>query len=262
MSRRLADLLEKVRLEYVQVMVDHGEGTPYLTAHQVCNTRLWLPGVELAALIEDDPKLLSARAGDLIDDDRERSNPCVGAIVTSNIVAAALEGLLAVAVNRNWLDVDSDGRVLVDAHELDSVPSVSGIDYTEAGDFVPERGRSHLSNIFHQAENAYMERLEEGPHDAYQLALMVASDHAVFTPDELAPLLVENPLLLGLRGDDLLDEELFEGDPPAGMIISAHLTEMLVQQLLDRALEVGAIGHDGEGQPILSETEEDNPTVH
>ncbi|SEG22493.1 hypothetical protein [Marinobacterium lutimaris] len=259
---RLAELLEKVRIEYVQVMVDQGETEPYLTAHRVCNECLWLSGEELAALIDEDPKLLSARASDLIDVDRERPNPCVGAIVTSNIVAAALEGLLAVAVNRNWLEVDSEGRVLVDAHELDSVPAVHGVDYTEAGEFAPKRGRSHLSDLFHLAEKAYVERLEDGPHDAYQLALMVASDHAIFTPDELAPLLVENPLLLGLRGDDLLDDDLFEGDPPAGMIISAHLTEMLVQQLLERGVEVGAIGHDGEGQPLLSEAEEDNPTVH
>jgi hypothetical protein len=262
MSQTLADMLDRVRREYVQAMVDNGEVEPYLTAHRICNTRLWLPGPELAALIQEDPKLLSARAGDLIDDDRERPNPCVGAIVTSNIVAAALEGLLALAVSRNWLDVDAEGRVLVDAHELDAVGSVSGVDYTEAGEFAPSRGRSQLSQIFNRAEEVYLERLEEGPHDAYQLALMVASDHAIFTPDDLAPLLVENPLLLGLRADDLVDDELFEGDPPAGIIVSAHLTEMLVQQLLERALEIGAIGHDPDGHPLMSEAEEDNPTVH
>lgn len=262
MSRKLADLLDRVRREYVQSMMENGEVEPYLTAHRICNSRLWLPGPELAALIEEDSKLLTARAGDLIDDDRERPNPCVGAIVTSNIVAAALEGLLAVAVGRDWLDVDAEGRVLVDAHELDAVGSVTGIDYTEAGEFSPQRGRSQLSMIFNQAEEAYLERLEDGPHDAYQLALMVASDHSIFTPEELAPLLVENPLLLGLRADDLIDEELFDGDPPAGIIVSAHMTEMLVQQLLERALEIGAIGRDPDGHPILPETEEDNPTVH
>lgn len=262
MSRKLADLLDRVRKEYVQTMLDHGEGEPYLTAHRVCNTRLWLSGPELAELITEDPKLLSARAGDLIDDDRERANPCVGAIVTSNIVAAALEGLLAVAVNREWLDVDSEGRVLVDAHELDLVPSVTGVDYSDAGEFTPTRGRSRLGDMFHVAEQAYLERLGEGPHDAYQLALMVSSDHSIFTPEDLAPLLMENPLLLGLRADDLVDEELFDGDPPAGIIVSAHLAEMLVQQLLERALEAGAIGHDSQGQPILSEKDEDNPTVH
>lgn len=262
MSRKLADLLDQVRREYVQALVDNGGAEPYLIAHRICNSRLWLPALELAALIEEDPKLLSARAGELIDDDRERPNPCVGAIVTSNIVAAALEGLLAVAVSRDWLNVDAEGRVLVDAHELDAVGPVTGIDYTDAGEFVPERGRSRLSQIFNQAELAYQERLEDGPHDAYQLALMVASDHSIFTPDELAPLLVENPLLLGLRADDLIDEELFEGDPPAGIIVSAHLTEMLVQQLLERALELGAIGHDADGHPLMPETEEDNPTVH
>lgn len=262
MSQTLAKLLDRVRVEYVQAMVDNGEVEPYLTAHRVCNTRLWLSAKELAALIAEDPKLLSARANDLIEDERELPNPCIGVIVSSNIIAAALEGLLAVAVNRSWLEVDSDGRVLVDAHELDSVPSVTGVDYSDAGEFVPSRGRSRLSSIFSAAEEAYLERLGEGPHDAYQLALMVSSDHAIFTPEELAPLIVENPLLLGLRSDDLVDEEMFDGDPPAGIILSAHLTEMLVQQLLDRALEEGAIGRDAEGHPIMSESDEDNPTVH
>ncbi len=262
MSRKLAELLDQVRREYVQAMVDNGEVEPYLTAHRVCNTQLWLPGGELAALIAEDPKLLSARASDLVEDEREVHNPCVGAIVSSNIIAAALEGLLAVAVNRSWLDVDSEGRVLVDAHELDSVPAVSGIDYAEAGEFVPARGRSHLSELFTQAEHDFLRQLGDGPHDAGQLALLVASDHAIFTPDDLAPLILENPLLLGLRGDDLVDEEMFEGDPPAGIIVSAHLTEMLVQQLLERALEEGAIGHDADGHPIMLDSDDDNPTVH
>lgn len=262
MSRKLTELLDRVRREYVQTMLDNGEVEPYITAHRICNQRLWLPGPRLAELIAEDPKLLTARAGDLVDDDRERPNPCVGAIVTSNMVAAALEGLLAIAVSRDWLGVDADGRVLVDAHELDAVGSVNGLDYTESAEFVPQRGRSRLSELFNQAERDFLQRLEEGPHDAYQLALMIASDHSIFTPDELAPLLEENPLLLGLRADGLVDEELFDGDPPAGVIISAHLTEMLVQQLLERALEVGAIAHDAEGQPIVPASEDDNPTLH
>lgn len=262
MSQKLARLLDRVRKEYVQAMVDNGEVEPYLTAHRVCNTFLWLDAKALAELISEDPKLLSARANDLIEDERELPNPCIGAIVSSNIIAAALEGLLAVAVNRNWLEVDSEGRVLVDAHELDTVPAVTGTDYSDAGEFVPGRGRSRLSDMFSSAEAAYLERLGDGPHDAYQLALMVSSDHAIFTPEELAPLIVENPLLLGLRSDELVDEELFDGDPPAGIILSAHLTEMMVQQLLDRALELGAIGHDASGHPIMPEADEDNPTVH
>lgn len=262
MSRKLAELLDQVRQEYVQVMIDNGEVEPYLTAHRVCNTRLWLSGKELAQLIAEDPKLLSARASELVEDEREQPNPCIGAIVSSNIIAAALEGLLAVAVNRSWLEVDSEGRVLVDAHELDRVGAVTGVDYSEAGEFVPARGRSHLSELFAGAEQDFLQRLADGPHDACQLALLVASDHAIFAPDELAPLIDENPLLLGLRGDDLVDEEMFDGDPPAGIIVSAHLTEMLVQQLLDRGLEAGAIGHDADGHPILSEADDDNPTVH
>ena len=67
---------------------------------------------------------------------------------------------------------------------------------------------------------------------------------------------------LGLRDDSLVDPELFEGDPPAGMIISAHLTEMLVQQLVDRAMSMGALGFDSSGHPIIEDKEDDNPTVH
>lgn len=263
MSQRLAQLMDRVRLEYVRRMQDNGQSEPYLTAHRVCQQMLSLPPTELAALIAEDPKLLSARAGELVEDPDEIDNPSVGVIITSNLCAAALEGLLAVAVNREWLQTDAEQRILVDAWELDNVPPVTSVDYAEVDmPELPRRGSSQLSQLFNAAERAYLQQLSEAAHDAYQLALQVSSDYIVFAPEDLAPLIEENPLLLGLRGDGLVDEELFEGDPPAGLIISAHLSEMLMQQLLDVAQEQGALALDSAGQLIVPDSDEDAPTLH
>ena len=263
MSKKLAKLLDSVRLEYLHEMEANGHTYPYMTAHRVANKKLALPAKELVELVLEDPKLLAARASELIEDPREVANPSVGAILSANLIVACVEGLIAVAVNRDWLTVDEEGAAQIEAHELDLVRPISGVDYSQtSGEFVPPKGRSKLSELFAVAEAAYEEQLETGTHDAYQLALLVASDHAIFSPDDLAPLIAENPLLLGLRDDSLVDPELFEGDPPAGMIISAHLTEMLVQQLVDRALSMGALGFDSSGHPIIEDSEDDNPTVH
>lgn len=263
MSKKLAKLLDSVRLEYLHEMDANGHTYPYLTAHRVANKMLALPASELAALIEEDPKLLAARASELIEDPKEVANPSLGAILTANLVIACIEGLIVVAVNRNWLSVDEQGVAQIEAHELDLVRPVCGVDYAQtSSEFVPSRGRSKLSELFAQAEASYEEQLLSGTHDAYQLALMVASDHAIFSPDDLAPLIVENPLLLGLRDDELVDPDMFDGDPPAGMILSAHLTEMLVQQLVERAMALGALGFDSSGHPIIEELDDDNPTVH
>lgn len=263
MSRRLADLMDRVRQRYVRVMQESGQHEPYITAHRVCQQMLNLSPLALAELIAEDPKLLSARASELVEDPAEIENPSVGVIVCSNVCAAALEGLLAVAVNREWLEVDSDNRILVDAWELDNVPEVKSVDYSDvAAPDLSERQTSQLSILFNAAEKSYLKQLAEAAHDAYQLALQVSSDYVVFAPDDLAPLIQENPLLLGLRADDLVDEEMFAGDPPAGLIISAHLTEMLLQQLLELAQDQGALPLDSAGQLILSESDEDTPTVH
>ncbi|MBP0049403.1 hypothetical protein H9C73_11700 [Marinobacterium sp. AK62] len=263
MSQQLADLMERVRKRYVRAMQDNGQHEPYLTAHRVCQSMLNLSSADLAALVVEDPKLLSARAGELVEDPAEVENPSVGVIICSNICAAALEGLLAVAVNREWLAVDEEDRILVDAWELDNVPEVRSVDYSDVeGPNFEQRGNSQLSLLFNAAENEFMKRLGEAPHDAYQLALQVSSDYVVFAPEDLAPLIEENPLLLGLRPDGLVDEDLFEGDPPAGLVISAHLTEMLLQQLLERAQEEGALALDSSGQVIIPESEDDNPTLH
>lgn len=262
MSDQLASLLDDIRQDYVHAMASNGEVEPYLTAYRICQQKLWFDSHNLADLVASDPKLLSARASDLVDDDKERENPSVGVIISSNIIAAAMEGLLAVAVNRDWLKMDEEGQVLINAEELDRVPDVTSHDYSDSGVFSPAASRSRLSLLFDQAERKFAEMLEEGPHDAYQLALSVASDYALFAPDDLAPLIVENPLLLGLRGDEMLDEDMFDGDPPAGLIISAHLTELLVHQLVERAKELGAVACDSAGTLIMSNGEEDNPTVH
>lgn len=263
MSEKLAKLLERVRTEYLYEMESKGHSYPYLTAHRVANKLLALPATELAELVADDPKLLAARASELVEDPRETANPSVGAILCANLVVAGIEGLILVAVNRGWLEVDEEGAAQVEAHELDLVRPFTGQDYAaSSGEFAVQRGRSRLSELFATAEAAYEEQLSGETHDAYQLALSVASDFAIFSPDDIAPFILENPLLLGLRDDGLVDPELFGGDPPAGMIISAHLTEMLVQQLIDRALMLGALGCDSMGQPIIEDRDEDAPTVH
>lgn len=263
MSDKLAKLLENVRIEYLHEMNSNGHTYPYLTAHRVANKLLALPGKELAELIASDPKLLAARANELIEDPKEVANPSVGAIVCANLVVAGIEGLIVVAINRQWLTTDEEGGAQIEAHELDLVRPFTGQDYSvTSNEFVAQRGRSKLSELFAQAEASYEEVLKNETHDAYHLALNVAADHAIFSPDDLAPFIVENPLLLGLRDDNLVDPELFEGDPPAGMIISAHLTEMLVQQLVDKAVSMGALGFDSSGHPILDDNDEDAPIVH
>ena len=156
MSQQLADLMDRVRQEYVRRMQNNGQTEPYLTAHRVCQQMLSLEPTELAELIADDPKLLSARANELVEDPAEMENPSVGVIVTSNICAAALEGLLVVAVNRQWLEVDAEDRIMVDAWELDNVPAVKSIDYSEVGGpDLQQTGSSQLSEVsamtFHPA---------------------------------------------------------------------------------------------------------------
>lgn len=263
MSEKLAKLLDNVRLEYLHEMDANGHAYPFLTAHRVANRMLALPGKELAELIAEDPKLLAARASDLVEDPKEVANPSVGAIISANLIVAGIEGLIVVAVNRNWMTVDEEGAAQIEAHELDLVRPFAGQDYAvTSGEFTAQRGRSKLSQLFGVAEAAFEEQLESETHDAYQLALNVAADHAIFAPDDIAPYILENPLLLGLRDDGMVDPELFEGDAPAGMIISAHLTEMLVQQLVERAVGLGALGCDSSGHPIIDDSDEDNPTVH
>ncbi len=155
MSKKLAKLLDSVRLEYLHEMEANGHNYPYMTAHRVANKMLALPATELTELISEDPKLLAARASEVIEDPKEVANPSVGAILAANLIVACLEGLIAVAVNRDWLSVDEEGMAQIEAHELDLVRPISGEDYSQtSGEFVPSRGRSKLTELFSVAESA------------------------------------------------------------------------------------------------------------
>ncbi|MFC6669040.1 hypothetical protein [Marinobacterium aestuariivivens] len=181
-------------------------------------------------------------------------------------MAAALDGLLTVAVEHDWLDVDEEGNVLVDDDELgEQSPKPLQVDYSRSAQALENAGQpgaSRLTQLFQVAEAEYARLLENEVHDAYQLALRTSSDYAVFAPEDIAPLVAENPLLLGLRPDGLVDPDLFEGDPPAGIIISSHLTHMLLQQLLELASERGALARDSAGHLILPDDNETKPQLH
>lgn len=268
MSGLLTALLEEIRIEYVSRMQASGCNEPYLTAERLCHERLFLEADLLAEIIEQDPTLLAARAGDLIMNRQESENPSVGIIVCSNILAAALEGLLAVAVDRAWLEVDDDGRILVDDEELlrDSQYPIS-IDYSRsetAKRNISQGGVSKLSQIFAASESDYLDSLQQSTRDvdAYQRALDISSSHAVFAPEEISPLVAENPLLLGLRPEDMMDEDLFDGDPPAGLIISAHLTHMMLQHMLELGVEQGVLVLDSSGHIIVPDLPKAPPTIH
>ena len=267
MSGVLTSLLEDVRKKYIEQMLAD-ESEPYLTAERLCHEMLFLETDRLAEILEQDPTLLAARAGDLIMNQDESDNPSVGVIICSNIVAAALEGLLAVAVEREWLSVDDEGSILVDEAELArSSQYPSTVDYSRsetALNNVSAGGQSLLSAIFSAAEAAFIESLEKHSNekDAYQQALDVSSNFSVFAPEDIAPLIAENPLLLGLRPEDLIDDELFEGDPPAGLIVSAHLTRMMLHQMLELGVEQGALVLDSSGHIIVPEEPDSPPVIH
>jgi len=263
MSDTFSLLLDQVREAYLNEMDANGGHYPYKTAYDIAHRRLALTPDALVDLVASAPKLLASRAGDLIEDEREHGNPSIGTIISANLMAAGMEGLILVALDRGWLERDEHGDLLVDAHELDLTKPITGVDYSlPQSEFQPKRGRSQLSDLFAAAEQAFEQALENQAVDAYQLSLSIAADHAVFAPDDLAPLLLENPLMLGLRNDDLVDPDMFDNDPPAGMILSAHLTEMMVAQMIERAIDKGAVGTDSEGLPLLDEDAEEMPTLH
>ncbi len=97
MSGLLTTLLEDVRVEYIARMQSNGCSEPYLTAERLVHEKLFLETDQLAEIIQQDPSLLAARAGELIMNRQESENPSVGVIICSNILAAALEGLLGFA---------------------------------------------------------------------------------------------------------------------------------------------------------------------
>ena len=268
MSGLLTTLLEDIRIEYVSRMQSNGTTEPYLTAERLCHEKLIIETDLLAEIIEQDPTLLAARAGDLIMNRQETENPSVGVIVCSNILAAALEGLLAVAVEREWLEVDDEGHILVDEEELSQGSQYSiDVDYSTsetAKRNISLGGVSKLTQIFSVAESEFIKALQQNPpeKDAYQQALDISSDYSVFSPEDISPLIAENPLLLGLRPEDLIDDDLFDGDPPAGLIVSAHLTRMMLHQMLEIGVEQGVLVLDSSGHIVVPESPEEPPTIH
>lgn len=265
MSQILTTLIEQVRADYMVLMEQGGGQFPYTVAEKICNERLYLNADNLAPVVAEDPTLLAARSGNLIASEKERDNPSVGMIISANIVAAMMEGLIDVALEHNWLALGDDGRLILAAEELKlPEPGAKEVDYSEsetARDNLTAPGISHLTRLLNGAESAYLEQLSSEQPNAYALALRVAAEHTLFAPDDIAPLVAENPLLLGLRADDIVDQEMFEGDAPAGMIISAHLTQMIISQLLELAVERGLLGSDSGGHPLLPE-DVSAPVIH
>lgn len=266
MSALLTQILDDVRAEYVRRMEQTGFAEPYLTAEKLCHERLFLDTDTLARIVEEDPTLLAARAGDLILNEQERENPSVGVIICCNILAAALEGLMSVAVDNAWVEVDEEDNILVDEEELNGdtqYPVLSDFTRSEiARQNLTRPGASELSQLFGAAEEAYMRALTQCSSDAYQKALRISSDYSVFAPQDIAPLVMENPLLLGLRPDDLIDEDLFEGDPPAGMIISSHITRMLLNELLELGAKEGVLAIDSNGNVIIPADPDQKVVLH
>lgn len=266
MSQLLTRLIERVRADYLVLMEQDDGRYPYTTAEKICNERLYLSADELAPIIAEDPTLLAARRGNLIASESERGNPSVGMIISANIAAAMMEGLVDVALEHGWLTVDGDGRLMLNADELKlPEPLAANVDYSvseTARENLVLPGESRLTRVMNSAESAFVERLGDEPLDAYSLALQIASEYSLFAPDDIAPLVEENPLLLGLRGDGMVDEEMFEGDPPAGMIVSAHLTQMVVSQLLELAVERGVLGSDSSGHPLPPGDDSAGPLIH
>lgn len=265
MSQRLASLIEQVRADYLSLM-EQAEGKhPYTVAETLCNERLYLDADHLAPIVAEDPTLLAARGGNLIANQQEAENPSVGMIISANIAAAMMEGLVDAALEQGWLSLDEEGRLMLDAEELRlPEPTAAQQDYSEsltAKENLTSRTASILSQLMAAAESEFVDQLGAAPQDAYALALQIASEHSVFAPDDIAPLIAENPLLLGLRGDGMVDQEMFDGDPPAGIIVSAHLTQMIVNQLLELAVEHGVLGTDSSGHPLIEEQGQ-GPVLH
>ncbi|MGB0468895.1 MAG: hypothetical protein ACPGF7_15400, partial [Pontibacterium sp.] len=254
MSALLTQVLDEVRLEYLRRMQENGFSEPYLTAERLCHEKLFLETDTLAAVIDQDPTLLAARAGDLILNKQQQNNPSVGVIICSNILAAALEGLLDVAVDHGWLEKDEEGRILVDEEGFnENAQYPMAVDFSQseiATKNLTLPGISELSKLFGSAEEAYLRALQQSSCEAYRKALQISSDYSVFAPQDIAPLILENPLLLGLRPDGLIDDDLFAGDPPAGLIISSHLTRMLLDELLDLGAREGVLSVDAQGHVI------------
>ncbi len=267
MSQILTDLLDKVRIEYIEKLESNNGELPFTVAKQLCSMRLNLNADLLAKIIHQDPTLLAARAGGLIKQGDEAINPCAALVIVMNIHSAAFEVLLDTAVHYGWLTLNSAGEVSLESDEMITVDEIGipEMDYSrsqQALDNIAKGGISELSRLLANAEAEYLSMLDSQVLDAYSLAIQVAGSHSVFTPQEIAPLVHENPLLLALRADDLVVDEVFENDPPAGIIIGSHITQMVIDHLLEQATEKGALALDSQGQLILPYNEGEAPVVH
>lgn len=267
MSQILTDILEELRTEYVKILQDKSGEQPLYCAEKLCASSLQIDTDLLAKIVLQDSTLLAARAGGLIKDPKEAENPCAATIIAVNIHNAAIEVLLESAVHYGWLEVDANGEMKIEGSEVEAVDKLesSKIDYSvskAAVDNLSSHQASALSSILHSAESDFMQQLDTQVLDAYSLAIQIAGSHSVFTPEEIAPLVEDNPLLLALRADDLVIDEVFENDPPAGIIISSHITQMVIDHLLEIATEKGALAFDSQGQLIFPANDNQNPVIH
>ncbi|MCJ8340890.1 MAG: hypothetical protein MJK10_20700 [Pseudomonadales bacterium] len=267
MSQILTGILDDIRTEYVQIL-QHSSGLdPFLNAQKLCQNQLSISTDQLAKIINEDPNLLAARAGELIRDLQQAENPSAGHIISANIRSAALESLLDAAVHYGWLQTNAEGAIQIGDGEIEAADALLQVseDYSQsktALENISKPGVSVLNTLIHGAETEFIKQLDSQVLDAYSLAIEVAGAHSVFTPEEIAPLVIENPLLLGLRADDLVVDDVFESDPPAGIIISSHITQMVIDHLLELATDRGALALDGEGQLILPGNEDQPPLIH
>lgn len=265
MQQTLAELLDQLVQEYRARLLRDGS-TPFLTAQQLCWDTLFVTPDELAVFLTEEPSLLACR-GEHIPDPLERENPSVGVIICSSLVLMMTERLLGEAVDLGLLSVNDEQVIQISETELAQSPDYSiQTDYSsseKARQNLVLREPGRLSQLLDRAEDDYLERLNHETSDAYQLALDVVGQHVVLMPEELLPLILENPLLLGLRGDDgIIEEELFEDTPPAGIIISSHLTMIMLDHLLEVAAQEGALALDSEGQIILPDNDNMPPSIH
>jgi len=267
MSQILTDILDELREAYVKKLAAESVVQPLLCAKQLCATQLKIDTDLLANIIHQDPTLLAARAGGLIKGRIDDSNPSAAAVIVMNIHSAALEVLLDAAVHHGWLVLNEEGEVQLENSEIEAVDDLEApeIDYSRsqvALDNISNGGVSGLNQLLLQAEAEYLQLLDTEILDAYSLAIKVAGGHSVFTPQEIAPLIDENPLLLALRADDLVVDEVFENDPPAGIIIGSHITQLVIDHLLEQATEKGALALDSQGHLILPNEDSTSPLVH
>jgi|GEM_PF-609143 len=267
MSQILTDILDELREAYVKVLGDQKGAQPLLCAKKMCFSQLNIDTDLLANIVHQDPTLLAARAGGLIKGGIVDNNPSAAAVIVMNIHSAALEVLLDAAIHYGWLTLNDEGEVQLENSEIEAVDDMEAaeVDYSRskaALENVSAGTVSVLNQLLLQAEAEYLELLDTQILDAYSLAIQVAGGHSVFTPEEIAPLIDENPLLLALRADDLVVDEVFENDPPAGIIIGSHITQMVIDHLLEQATQRGALALDSQGQLILPNDDSVSPIVH